>query len=342
MSPMPEPTHGPMSGGEAAVHPGPQTAGRQAARTSELVRRNGVFIALLVVLVGATLASPAFLDASNILNVLRAVAIVGVMAVGQTFVAIVGGMADLSAGAVVGLSAVVTLGLQSALGPVGATVVGLSVGVTVGLVNGMLVGRFRTNAIVTTIGAGVVVNGLALWYTAGNTMFGGDDAFHAIGTGSTLGIPNIVVAFLIVASAAQLVLSLTAFGRRVYSTGGNYEAARASGIRVRRVVLLAFAISGLTGATAGIMLAALLDQVNYDSGAGFTFSSVAAVAVGGTSLFGGEGSVVRTIVGVVIIGILNNIVVLVGLPLNAQIVVTGAIILVAVAVDSLTRRRVRG
>lgn len=305
------------------------------------LRSRGIYVALLALVVIAGGTVPNFLEPNNLLNIMRGVAIVGVIAVGQTFVAIGGGMADLSVGSMVGLAAVIALGLHDPIGPVGAAAVALGAGVLVGLLNGVFVGRFRTNAIVTTIGTGVVINGLALWFTAGDTMFGTSPEFHELGTGAVAFLPNPVVMFLVIVGVAHVLLSRTIFGRRLYATGGNYEATRASAIRVRRIVGGAFGLSAFAAAIAGVMLAALLNQANYDSGTTYTFNSIAAVAVGGTSLFGGEGSVMRTVAGVLIIGLLNNVVVLIGLPLNAQIVVTGSAIFVAVALDVVIRGRSR-
>jgi ribose transport system permease protein len=302
-------------------------------------RTDGIYIALAAFAAGAGLFVPAFLSAENITDIMRTVAITGVIAAGQTVVAISGGLADLSVGSVVGLSGVLALGLQPSLGVGLAATIALIVGLVVGYVNGVLVGSFRTNAVVTTIGTSVAVSGIALWYTNGNTIFGGSVAFSSFGTGSIAGIPNIVVAFIFVVAATHFVLARTELGRRIYATGGGYEAARASGIRVERVIHTAFLLAAATAALAGILLAALLAQVNYDSGASYTFNTIAAVAVGGTSLFGGQGSVVRTLAGILIIGILNNIVVLLGLPLNAQVIVTGAAILLAVALDVWLSRR---
>ena len=305
------------------------------------VRTGGIYLALVVLTAVAALFVPAFLSPDNITNIMRTVAIVGIIAAGQTVVAISGGLADLSVGSVVGLSGVLTLGLQPSLGVWPSAAVALVVGLVVGFANGVLVGRFRTNAVVTTIGTSVVVSGIALWYTNGNTIFGSSAAFSSLGTGSTFGVPNIVIAFIIVVVATHIVAARTELGRRLYATGGGYEAARASGVRVQRVVQTAFILAAATATLAGVLLAALLAQVNYDSGASYTFNSIAAVAVGGTSLFGGEGSVVRTVAGILIIGMLNNIVVLLGLPLNAQVIVAGAAILGAVALDVQLAKRGR-
>ena len=322
-----------MSAGNAAppINRAPTTTA--LSRNLAWLRTGGIYLALVGLAVVAALFVPAFLSADNITNIMRTVAIVGVIAAGQTVVAIAGGLADLSVGSVIGLTGVLALGLQPSIGVVPAAIAAFLVGLVVGYSNGILIGRFRTNPVVTTIGTSVVVSGIALLYTNGNTIFGSSAAFSAFGTGSTSGIPNIVIAFVIIVVGAHLLLAKTGLGRRLYATGGNYEAARASGIRVQRVVLTAFLIAAATAALGGVLLAALLAQVNYDSGASDTFNSIAAVAVGGTSLFGGEGSVVRTVAGILIIGILNNIVVLLGLPLNAQVIVTGAAILAAVIVD---------
>ncbi|MDQ2960203.1 MAG: ABC transporter permease [Candidatus Dormibacteraeota bacterium] len=309
-------------------------------RAGLIARRQGIFVVLVAIFIVATALSRNFLTGSNLLNIMRAVAILGVMAVGQTFVAIGGGLADVSAGPNVSLSAVLALGLQPTLGVEGAAVVAVIVGLVIGVLNGVLVGALRTNPVVATIGSGVVVGGITLAYTSGNTQFAQSSALSAFGTGSTLGIPNLVLAFLVVVVVAHLVLWRTTFGRRVYATGGSYEAARASGLRVRSTVLAVFVVSGVACGIAGVLIAGLLGQVNYDSGDSYTFGSIAAVAVGGTSLFGGDGSVLRTVAGVLTIGILNNIVVLLGWPLDVQVVVTGAAILVAVWADAALRRKV--
>jgi ribose transport system permease protein len=322
--------------------PGPRLAGSPPTlrgRFDEVVRTGGIFIALAAIVLLASLVSPNFLTEGNWLNILRTVTLVGILAVGQTFVAIAGGLGDVSAGSVLALSAVLALGLQGPLGTVPAIMFALAAGVLVGVVNGVLAGVLRANPIVATIGSGVVVSGIALMYTAGRTQFGSDPVFSAFGTGSTFGVPNIVLCFGVIVVIGQVVLWTTSLGRRLFATGGNYEAARASAIGVRRVMMAAFVVSGVTAATAGVITAALLGQVNYDTGSSFTFTSIAAVAVGGTSLFGGSGSVLRTVVGVVIIGVLNNIVVLAGWPLNVQVIVTGAVIIVAVAADAWLRRR---
>ena len=309
------------------------------SRLTRVLRTAGIFVILIVLVIIASLVSPKFLSSANWINVLSTVTFVGVLAVGQTFVAIGGGFSDVSVGSVLSLSAVLTLGLQPSIGPVAAVAVALLVGLVVGVVNGVLVGVLRTNPVVVTIGTGIVVSGIALAYTGGNTQYGTSDGLSAFGVGTTLGVPNIVLCFAVIVVLGQLLLSFTGFGRRLFATGGNYEAARASTIGVRRVSLGAFVISGIVSGMAGVLMASLLNQVNYDSGASFTFTSVAAVAVGGTSLFGGSGSVLRTVVGVVIIGVLNNIVVLAGLPLNFQVIATGAIIVLTVAADSWLRRR---
>lgn len=306
-------------------------------RAISFVRRGGIYVALVAVLVIASIASPKFLTASNFISILEAISIVGVIAVGQTFVAVGGGLADLSVGSVVGLAAVLGLGLQRQIPPPLAVAAALAAGLAVGAINGVLIGGFRTNSIVTTIGSGVVISGLGLWYTQGNTMFAQSSEFQSLGTGTVVGIPSLVIAFVVIAAIGYVGLTRTVSGRRLYATGGNYEAARVSGVRVKRVVALAFVLTALTSATAGIMLAALLGQVNYDSGDPFTFNSIAAVAVGGTSLFGGEGGVPRTVAGALLIGVLNNFVVVIGLPLEFQVVVTGAVILLAIATDVWAR-----
>jgi ribose transport system permease protein len=186
-----------------------------------------------------------------------------------------------------------------------------------------------------------VVEGITLGYTNANTQYGHSGGFANLGTGSVLGIPNLVIAFILVTLVVHLVLRYSTLGFRFAATGAGLEAARAAGLRVRRVVALAFLLSGVAAAIAGLMQAALLNSVNYDTGDSYTFISIAAVAIGGTSLFGGSGSAVRTLGGVALIGLLDNIVVLYGLPLPLQTLLTGVVILAAVVVDRLTREETR-
>ena len=329
-----------VAAGQAAAlvatdrHREPDKPTRRRVRWS----RGGIFFALIAVYALAAFTAPGFFAHDNQLNVLRNVSVLGVMAVGQTVVAISGGLADVSSGSVVSLCAVLALGLQGGLGTVGAAIVALSAGVALGFMNGFLVGPWGANPVVATIGTGVVIEGIALGYTGGNTQYGRSSSFANLGSGSIGGIPTLVIAFFAVALIVHLVARYSALGFRLSAVGGNLESARASGLRVRSLLASAFVLSGVAAAIGGIMQAALLNQVNYDSGTSYTFTSVAAVAIGGTSLFGGEGSVIRTIGGVALLGVLDNVVILYGWPLALQTLVTGGVILVAVVVDTLVRR----
>jgi ribose transport system permease protein len=298
---------------------------------------SSIYVVTIFLCVVATVAAPQFASVQNLVAIARSVAVVGIIAVGQTYVAVAGGMADVSVGWVAGMATVVTLGILPNDEALGA-VIAVALGLVVGLVNGALIGGARTNSVVTTIGTGFIVSALALWWTSGDNVIGSTAGFARLGEGSVLGIPSVDILFFVVVALGELVLVRTAYGRRLRAVGGSYEAGRVSGIRVRRTIAAAFVVSGITAAIAGVALAGLLNEADYSTASSYTFGSVAAVVVGGTSLFGGSGDVVRTAIGAIIIAILDNAVIVMGLPLGVQVIVTGLVIIGAVWMDRVLRR----
>jgi len=274
-----------------------------------------------------------FLTVPNLLNVLRQVAIVGILAIGQTFVILTAGI-DLSVGSTLGLAVVLFAGLLEHHGPALALPLGLLAGLAVGLVNGLGVAFTRVPAFIMTLGMLSFVRGLAFIYTGGTPIPIIDESFYAVGNGYLLGvpIPSLILIAALIASA--LVLRLTPFGRCVYAIGSNQDAARLSGVPVRRYKTAVYAISGCLAALAGLVFASQLGVGTPIAGQAYELDAIAAVVVGGTSLFGGRGSVLGTFVGTLIIGVLANVLNLTGVDPFVQQLFKGALIVIAVLIMS--------
>jgi ribose/xylose/arabinose/galactoside ABC-type transport system permease subunit len=323
-------------GGEAALLP----------RAGSAIREWGILLALVILVAVVALASPSFLTRQNILNILRQVSVVGIIACGMTLV-IVSGTIDLSVGSIVSFASVVAvsqiLATKSLL--VGMAL-GLLVGIGVGALNGWLIalvrGKIGISFIVTYGMLTVVVNAALLW-TNGKTInweyLGYTNPIYTfIGKGSLWIIPFPVILFLVVAVLSQFLLTRTTFGRTLQHMGYNIEATRLSGLRVGRFRILAHAYVGLLSSIAAIILTARVTAAYPLGGAGYEFDSITAVIVGGTSLSGGKGSVVKTVIGVLLIGVILNAMIMLRINQFFQQAVKGAIILIAVIIDLVTRK----
>lgn len=304
-----------------------------------LFTRLSIPIAIVVLLAIGTIISPSFLTPANLINVLNANAAVGLIALGMTFVAVCGGLADLSVPANVAMGALVTLGAQSFVGPGLAAVMGLLVATLGGIINGVLIGYLRINPIIATLGTGSVLLGVSQQLVGGGIVYGEPSALSDFVKGSALGIPVFVWIFAIVAAILIPLLSRTAFGRWNLAVGGNYQAAEASAVPVRFTKASAFVLTGLLAGLCGVMLALSNGQARPIIGTGYEFVAITAVVIGGTSLFGGSGSVLRTVGGVVVTALIGNLIILGGLPTQSTGLVTGAIVLVAVGIDVFFRRK---
>jgi ribose transport system permease protein len=303
-------------------------------------RTYGLPIALLVIVVAGTLASPYFLvDTSkqgldvihwgNIVDILVRSSLSGILSVGMTYVILTGGI-DLSVGAIVGIAGVAAATLGD-LGPVAMVVGGLATGLVVGVVNGTLVTYGRVVPFIATLATMTIARGLALTLTSSAPVRISDPAYIAIGAGRLFdAIPYMVIVAAAVTLVGWFGLARTRFGREVYAVGGNPEAARLSGIPVKRTIFFVYLISGLCAGMAAVLDSARTATAQPSAGSGYELDAIAAVVVGGTSLFGGRGSIVGTIFGVLIIQTISNIFVLLNVPFNAQLVVKGVIILAAV------------
>jgi ribose transport system permease protein len=304
-------------------------------------RQFGTLIGLAVLCAILWILTPYFLTVSNLLNVAEQTSINAIVAVGMTFVILSGGI-DLSVGSIVALSGVV-LGeaLRSGLPMPIALLLAALVGLACGLVNGALVSWGGLPPFIVTLGTMSIARGAALLFTEGRPVSGFDPTFRAIATGRIGFIPAPVIAMLVVYAIAHFVLTRTTFGRYVYAIGGNEEATRLSGVAVRFHKTMIYGVSGLMSAIAAIILTARLNSAQPIAGMMYELDAIAATVIGGTSLMGGEGSLGGTLVGALIMGVLRNGLNLLGVSSFLQQIVIGAVIVVAVLLDTILKRRNR-
>lgn len=281
------------------------------------------------------IASPFFLTSSNLMAIAMAASVTALLAIGQTFVIILGEI-DLSVGAMLGFSAVITAKVLPGAGLVVALLAGVAAGVVAGLVNGLLVTKVNMPSFIATLASMSMLSGLTLYLTQGNPVGVGSDAFRAIGQGHILGVPAPIWILLVCAVVFGILLARSRFGRQVYATGDNLEAAHLSGMPVTRVKVAAFVIAGVLAAIAGFILTARLGTAQPTAGKGLELTAIAAVIIGGTSLTGGRGAVVGTVIGALLLGTIDNGLNLLNVSPFLQDVVKGAVILFAVFVDRNT------
>ena len=288
---------------------------------------------LLVICVFATILSPSFLSVTNLFNVFKQITVAGIVGCGMTFVILTGGI-DLSVGSILGLSGVLASGVLASTGNTAAAVaVSLTVGIACGAFNGFFVSFCGIPRFISTLGMMTLLRGVILVYTKGSPIPIKSDAYKFFGKGSIAGIPVPVIILIIVFLLAHYILTQTSYGRSVYAVGGNREAARLSGIRVKTSEFLVYTLNGLMCGMAGLILTARLGSAQSTSGTGIEMDAIAAVILGGTSLSGGVGFVLPTVVGAMIMGIIDNILTLMNVNPHATNIVKGAVILIAVLVD---------
>ncbi|SDR61424.1 ABC transporter permease [Paraburkholderia tuberum] len=299
---------------------------------------------LAVIVIGAVvlgLLSPVFFTRMNIENLLYSSTIIAVVAIGQAFVVLVAGI-DLSVGAVLALSSVLCVGLPLKFGvPVGmAALISLALGALVGLVNGLAVTAIRIPALIATLAMMSIARGIAYIFSDGRNIAPVPDVYLDIQAARVFGIPVVIVLVLALFVVAHFVLSRTRFGRSIYATGGNAVAARLAGIRTNRVVVLAYVISGIAAALGGLMITARLEAGAATAGFGYELTVISAVVIGGVSLFGGEGKMGAVLLGVLLLGLVQNAINLLNVPANYDYVVSGAVIAIAASLDVYRRRYV--
>lgn len=287
----------------------------------------GIFIYFAV-----TLSSEGFLTVNNLLNIIRQTAIISIMGVAMTFVMSAAEI-DLSVGSIAALSSLTTaLALQSGYGILGAIVAGLGTGLVIGLINGLLVTKVAIPSFLVTLGMMGIAKGLAMWVTqTAPVPIINETYVYIFGSGNIGNIPVLLVWTLVIVAIGHVMLKKTAFGRRVLATGGNPVAARFSGVNVQKTKLYVMVGSGLMAGLAGMLYAGRMHAGRYTFGEGDELSVIAAVILGGTSLFGGVGTVIGTVIGSLMIGTINNGLIIMGLDVSQQNIVRGLIIILAVA-----------
>jgi ribose/xylose/arabinose/galactoside ABC-type transport system permease subunit len=304
-----------------------------------LLLRYGMVVVLVVLVVVTIILDSTFLDGNNLLNLLLQWAPVGLMAIGMTYVIISGGF-DLSVGGIYAGAAVLYAAMANEGIPIALCVIGvLAAGVAAGAVNGGIITRLEVNPFVATLGMGFILRGLALVLTSAAPIIVADQGFQAIGAGKWGPFPIPGVALVLALLLFGFVLARTVYGRSIYAIGGGDEAARLSGLRTRALRSSAYMLSGFMAALAGVIIAARLGSGQADIGANIELDVITVVVVGGTALTGGEGAMWRTAVGIGILAVLGNAFDRLQVDTFWQLVIKGAIIVVAIAADSYTKRR---
>ncbi len=336
-------------------NPGAITADKAAKqqqtshRISGVFSKYGIFLIFAVMIVVASLLSPAFLSPINLINVVRQMSIVGLIALGVTGIIVSAGI-DLSSGSVVGLTAVVAASLAQSpdatafypglhLPLIVPVVAACLVGALVGLINGTLVAKARIPPFIATLGTFTAIRGAANLYTSGRPISDLTDDYDFIGQGDVFGFPVPILILLVMAAVTHVLYAHTKFGKYIYAIGGNEQAARVSGIDAARYKLLIYVYASFLAGLAGLVVSARIGSGQPGLGVGYELDAIAAAVIGGTSLSaGGIGTVAGTIVGALIIGVLNNTLDLMNVSAFWQQIVKGCIIVGAVILDQLKNR----
>ncbi|KMY52400.1 ribose ABC transporter permease [Peribacillus loiseleuriae] len=311
---------------------------KRSPKFGHLLSEYGILLALSALVIVITILSPNFLTTSNMLNLFKQVSINAILAIGMTFVVLTKGI-DLSVGSILAFSGIVTASLVTGsdtnlfLG----IAAGLGTGLILGLVNGLVVSKWKVAPFIVTLGVMSIARGLTYIYSNGRPISGLSNSFLVIGTGGFLGIPISVWIVLIVFVFCSVLLYRTKLGRHIYAVGGNENAAKTSGLNVDRTLMSVYCISGLLAGLAGVLLTSRVSSGLPQAGMSYELDAIAAVVIGGTSLAGGRGRLWGTLVGALIIGVLNNGLDLLAVSSYWQQVIKGIIIIIAVLVD---RKRV--
>lgn len=307
----------------------------------EWMSTRGIFIFTALLILTAAVFIDGFASLTNITDVFNRAAPIGIVAVGMTFVVISANYLDLSVVAQVATSAVVLMAISNEHGFLLAFALAILIALAYGIVNGVAVGIFKANAVIVTLATTFIGLGLLRWFSGGSIYFGPPDGpIRAFGSTRLGPIPLSMIVLVIMTVLLSLVLTRTNFGFMVKSYGSNREATRLAGVNTSMVVIGAFIITALAAMVGGFVLAAFSNTAVSSMSTGFDFRALAAIIVGGTSVFGGRGSVMRTLLGVVFVSVLTNIMVLSGLGFGYQQMAIGLLIVVAVSVDALARKAV--
>lgn len=297
------------------------------------INKYRVFLIFIVMCILASFLSDAFFTVTNLFNVARQVSITAIIAAGMTLVILIAGI-DLSVGSILAFSGATVAGMLTANIPLPlAIVLALLVGVMFGLTNGLIVTKFGVPSFIVTLALMTIGRGMTLVYTKGYPLVVSNSSFRIIGGGKILGIPLPILIMLVIYAVMYWVLHYTSFGRYVYAIGGNEEASRLSGIRVDQVKIVVYGISGFLASLSSLIYTSRLMSAQPTAGMGVELDAIAAVIIGGTSLSGGKGGIVGTLVGALIMGVLDNVLNLTNVSPFYQSIAKGLVILVAVILD---------
>ena len=291
-----------------------------------------IFFAVVLLFFALTIGDKGFLSVANLFNITRTTSMIAIMAIAMTFV-IAAGELDLSIGSSAALSALVAgLTMAAGYGMVAGVAMGILSGLAVGALNSFFVTVFKIPSFLVTLGSMQLIRGLDMRLTYTKPVAISETAFNSIfGSGKIGPVPSLFVWSLVVVVVCHIVLRYTTFGRQVLATGGNPVAARYSGVPVERIKMYCFLLSGAAGALAGLLYSGMMQTARYTFGTGAELAAIAAVILGGTSLFGGKATVIGTFVGALLIGTINNGLIIMGLDVSEQMMIAGGLIILAVA-----------
>jgi ribose transport system permease protein len=313
------------------------TQNAQRERVAGFLRQYGIVVVCVVVFLLLGVLQDSFMTSDNLRNIAYQNAPIAIIAVGTTIAIIAGGF-DLSLGAVYALSGIVAAWIAVNVDPTVGLIVGVLVGLGVGLVNGALVTGLGLNSFLATLATALIIRALAVVISGGFLIDAATPSFQQLGLSDVLGLKIPTLIFIVVSIVLGLVLARSTFGRYVYAVGGNAEASRLSGVSATKVRLVAFAISGLGAGLAGVIGASRIGQGQTDVGGGYELTAIAAVVIGGSSITGGSGAIWRTVCGIALLSMITNAFNLFGYDPVYGDIATGAVILIAVLVNTLDRR----
>jgi len=313
-----------------------------SAYVGSLFEKYGIFIFLMILFITASLVSPNFLKPQNLKDILNQSSALGIVSIGQTFVILIGGGGlDLSVASVMSTVAVImahnTEGQNALFLPV--TGVCLLFGIIVGLANGLLITKRKVQPFMATLGMMIIIQGIRFLYTKGMPKGGFPPILRFLGTGDVGPIPTSILSLAVMVFTAFVILRKTTLGRQIYAIGGNVQTARLCGYRIDLITTVVYMISGFMAALAGLYFSGWIGISDNWAGKGYELDSIAAVVMGGTTFEGGRGGVLGTVVGVLIVMMLYNLVLLLHMPVQAQYVVKGVVIILATSFYASFRRR---
>ena len=301
-------------------------------------REAAIFIALIVISAGISLMAPQFLTAKNIYLVSRQISFVAIVALGELFVILTGGI-DLSVGSTVGLSGMITgVALAAGVHPIFALPIGVLSGMLIGMFNGSVIAYVGITPFIVSLGALSMGRGLSLILTKGNPIIEMPSSFFFLAQSDLLGIPTPVIIAAIIAGIVHVTLTYTAFGRRIYAIGGNEQATALSGVDVKMIKLKIYAICGLLAGIVGVLLVARFNSAQPATGKGWELDAIASAVIGGTSLSGGVGTVLGLLIGATVMGVIRNGLVLMQVSAYWQDFIIGGIIVLAAVIDRIKNK----